>query len=85
MKRNVLNALGASLTLGLMPFFPEPHVVGKVRWVMGGANGMSAMDYGDLLMHGAPWVWLAGALVLWAVESVRGRRQSSSDADVSRR
>lgn len=50
--------LVASLTLGLAPFFPEPHLVGKIRWVAGGAVGMSAMDWGDLVMHGAPWVFL---------------------------
>ena len=59
----LLVPLLASLTLGLAPFTPEPHVVGKIRWVMGGAVGMTAMDWGDLAMHGAPWVWLAVALV----------------------
>ncbi len=49
----------ASLTLGLAPFLPEPHLVGKLRWVMGGADGMAMRDWGDLLMHGAPWLWLA--------------------------
>ncbi|MCA6074800.1 hypothetical protein LDX50_19645 [Fulvivirga sp. 1062] len=48
----------ASLTLGLAPFVPEPHIVGKIRWVMGGGTGMQAMDYFDLLLHGMPWVWL---------------------------
>jgi len=52
----------ASLTLGLAPFVPEPHVWGKLRWVAGGANGMSPMDWFDLAMHGAPWIWLAGSL-----------------------
>lgn len=52
-----------SLTLGLAPFFPEPHVWGKLRWVLGGGEGMSAMDYGDLLLHGAPWVGLMVSLV----------------------
>ncbi len=47
-----------SLTLGLAPFAPEPHLVGKLRWVAGGAAGMALMDWLDLLMHGAPWVWL---------------------------
>lgn len=47
-----------SLTLGLAPFFPEPHLFGKIRWVLGGANGMGAMDYFDLLLHGTPWVVL---------------------------
>lgn len=57
----------ACLTLGLAPFFPEPHVVGKVRWLLGGANGMGAMDWADLAVHGAPWVWL----LLRAVRLVR--------------
>jgi rhodanese-related sulfurtransferase len=52
-----------ALTLGLAPFFPEPHLLGKVRWVMGGAHGMTLMDWGDLVMHGAPWVWLAWKVV----------------------
>lgn len=47
-----------SLTLGLMPFTPEPHIWGKLKWVAGGADGMQAMDYFDLLLHGAPWVYL---------------------------
>jgi hypothetical protein len=48
----------ASLTLGLAPFTPEPHLLGKLRWVAGGAVDMGLMDWGDLLMHGAPWIWL---------------------------
>ncbi|MCK6572883.1 hypothetical protein L6V77_17520 [Myxococcota bacterium] len=57
----------ASLTLGLAPFAPEPHLWGKLLWVAGGAVGMQAMDWFDLAMHGAPWLWLlyaAGRLVL---------------------
>lgn len=53
----------ASLTLGLAPFVPEPHLVGKIRWVLGGAEGMGLVDWGDLAMHGAPWVWLCFTLV----------------------
>lgn len=51
-------ALIASLTLGLAPFSPEPHVWGKIKWIMGGANGMAFMDWFDLFLHGAPWIWL---------------------------
>lgn len=58
------------LTLGLAPFAPEPHIVGKLRWVLGGAHGMSAMDWLDLAMHGAPWVWLAVALVRAGLDAV---------------
>ena len=47
-----------SLTLGLAPFFPEPHVWGKLKWVFGGANGMQVIDYLDLVLHGFPWVLL---------------------------
>lgn len=49
----------ASLTLGLAPFVPEPHIVGKIRWVAGGAIGMTGMDWFDLVFHGFPWVFLA--------------------------
>jgi hypothetical protein len=47
-----------SLSLGLAPFFPEPHIVGKIRWLMGGAVGMGPIDWGDLLLHGTPWMLL---------------------------
>jgi hypothetical protein len=58
-------ALGviASLTLGLAPFFPEPHLVGKWRWLLGGAKGMQAMDWFDLVLHSAPWAFLVFVVV----------------------
>lgn len=56
---SLVTPLLASLTLGLAPFVPEPHLVGKIRWVMGGAVGMQPMDWFDLVMHGAPFMWLA--------------------------
>jgi hypothetical protein len=31
---------------------------------MGGAEGMQLMDWGDLLMHGAPWLGLIIAISL---------------------
>ncbi|MCA9544813.1 MAG: hypothetical protein KC613_10500 [Myxococcales bacterium] len=58
-----VHPLLASLLLGLAPFAPEPHIVGKIRWVAGGAVGMGPMDWFDLAMHGAPWVWLAATAV----------------------
>lgn len=51
-------ALLMSLTLGLAPFYPESHIWGKVKWILGGAQGMRAVDWFDALMHGAPWVYL---------------------------
>ena len=62
------------LTLGLAPFTPEPHLVGKIRWVAGGAVGMAAMDWFDLAMHGAPFVLLAGVVAYEVVGFVRSRR-----------
>lgn len=56
--KSLLTPILASMTIGLAPFVPEPHVLGKIRWVLGGAKGMQMMDWGDLLMHGAPWLWL---------------------------
>ncbi len=52
------------MTLGLAPFRPEPHVLGKLRWALGGAEGMGLMDWGDFLMHGAPFLWLGYAVIM---------------------
>lgn len=52
-----------SVTLGLAPFFPEPHIFGKLRWIWGGGEGMQPMDYFDLILHGAPWALLIMVLV----------------------
>ena len=65
-----LAPLIACLTLGLAPFTPEPHLWGKLKWVAGGAQGMDMTDYFDLVMHGAPFVWLAVAVVV----GLRARR-----------
>lgn len=54
--------LVVSLTLGLAPFVPEPHIVGKLRWLMGGAVGMKPIDWFDLVQHGFPFVLLFRAL-----------------------
>lgn len=54
----------ACLTIGLAPFFPEPHVWAKLRWVAGGAKGMEVMDWIDLTLHGLPWILLIRYLLL---------------------
>ena len=48
----------ACLFLGLAPFYPEPHLFGKLRWLAGGAKGMAMMDWFDWFWHGWPWVLL---------------------------
>jgi hypothetical protein len=50
------------LTLGLAPFFPEPHIVGKVKWILGGAKGMTSTDWFDFFFHATPFM----LLVLWS-------------------
>lgn len=52
------------LSLGLAPYFPEPHIWGKLRWVAGGARGMALIDWLDLLLHGFPWLLLLRLLIL---------------------
>ncbi|MEO0897136.1 MAG: hypothetical protein AAFY71_12100 [Bacteroidota bacterium] len=52
------------LTLGLAPFFPEPHLWGKIKWIAGGAHGMRLQDYFDLLLHGFPYVLLIRLAIL---------------------
>ncbi len=52
------------VTLGLAPYIPEPHVYGKIKWILGGANGMQMMDYFDFLMHGFPWFLLIRIIIL---------------------
>ena len=53
----------ASLTLGLAPFVPEPHIYKQFLNI---ANGTftKPMDWFDLVLHGAPWVWLGVTTIL---------------------
>lgn len=46
-----------SLTLGLAPFVPEPHIVEKLRMLWHGTLS-KPIDILDLLMHGGPWLLL---------------------------
>lgn len=61
----------ASLTMGLAPFFPEPHIWGKVKWIAGGAHGMSLLDWGDFFMHGLPWIFLIRLIVLTIYQKIK--------------
>ncbi|MCB0454784.1 MAG: hypothetical protein R2775_02030 [Flavobacteriaceae bacterium] len=55
------------LTLGLAPFFPEPHIWGKMKWIAGGAEGMRAADWFDVLFHGLPFLLLLRLLIIMLV------------------
>lgn len=58
-------AILLALTLGLAPFFPEPHIWEKLKMLAGGTL-VRPIDILDLVMHGAPWVLLAVKLVFVA-------------------
>jgi len=45
----------ACLTLGLAPFFPEPHIWEKMKMLMAG-NLVRPIDIFDFIMHAAPWI-----------------------------
>ena len=61
----------ASLTLGLAPFFPEPHLWGKIKWIWGGAVGMKGIDWFDFFLHGTPWFFLIVSLSLRLYQKVK--------------
>ena len=46
-----------SLTLGLAPFAPEPHVWEKLKMLAAG-DLTRPIDIFDLFLHGTPWVLL---------------------------
>ncbi len=48
------------LTLGIAPFpiESEPHILGKIRWVLGGAKDMGWIDWLDFVIHSIPWILL---------------------------
>lgn len=52
------------LTFGLAPFYPEPHLWGKIKWIAGGANGMQAHEWLDVVMHGYPFVLLMRLIIV---------------------
>lgn len=54
-----------SLTLGLAPFFPEPHLVEKLRMLFQGEL-VRPLDIFDLCMHGAfPLLLLLRLVLHW--------------------
>lgn len=67
-KNNFFMAFLASMTLGLAPFTPEPHIWGKLKWIAGGAVGMKPIDWWDILMHGAPFIWLLVLVFLFLLK-----------------
>lgn len=46
------------LTFGLAPYYPEPHIMSRLRWLASGARGMEWLDVADLAVHSLPWLLL---------------------------
>jgi hypothetical protein len=57
----------ACLTLGLAPFFPEPHLWQKLKMLMAGTL-VRPIDIFDMLMHAAPFVVAAAKLATPALK-----------------
>lgn len=61
----------AALALGLAPFYPEPHLVEKLRMLAAGAL-VKPIDIFDLAMHGVPALLLLAKLGRMATGGARG-------------
>ena len=55
----------ACATLGLAPFFPEPHIWEKLKMLVAGTL-VKPVDIFDMLMHAAPFVVLGLKLLRMA-------------------
>lgn len=53
----------AAFLLGLAPFFPEPHLLEKLR-MLGDGQLTRPLDIFDLFMHGTPFLLILGKLFL---------------------
>ena len=51
------------LLLGLAPFFPEPHLVEKIKWLFTG-HPFRPIDVFDLFFHSAPVILLFTKIIL---------------------
>jgi hypothetical protein len=76
-RAHVLPGLLASLTLGLAPFYPHAHLYKQLRNLVQGTL-TEWIDVLDLLLHGAPWLYLSISLGRWARSASRDLPGGSS-------
>lgn len=85
-QKRVTVAFFGSLTLGLAPFYPHAHIWKQLVNIARGTL-TEPLDVIDLIMHGAPWVALAGALVMLLVDASKRRggeaERNRGETDVS--
>jgi len=72
MKKYLSLAIVSSLTLGLAPFVPHPHIWKQMKNIWLGRE-MLGMDWIDLIMHGAPWIFLIFVLVSMFLEKKKNK------------
>jgi len=72
-KINITLLVAISLSLGLAPFFPEPHVYEKLQMLFDGALSRP-IDMFDLLLHGLPWILLMFKLRLMLANYLKDKR-----------
>lgn len=48
----------ACLALGLIPYYPEPDIIGKIKWITSGADGMDFQAWLFFLLRALPLVYL---------------------------
>jgi len=66
-------ALLGAVTLGLAPFFPEPHIWEKLKMLAAGSL-TRPLDIFDLAFHALPWLLLAAKLARLALSRPRPNR-----------
>jgi hypothetical protein len=64
-------SLIASLTLGLAPFVPEPHIWKQILNLTLG-RPMYTLDWIDVAMHGAPWL----LFIILGIRKLTGKANS---------
>ncbi len=62
MNKHLQLAIILCLTLGLAPFYPHAHIWKQFKNLWLGRT-MTGMDWFDLVLHSAPWVFLIVVLV----------------------
>ncbi len=54
-----------TISLGLAPYFPEPHIWQKLTLLGDPSVSFGLVDWFDFGMHGLPWLGLIACLYDW--------------------
>ncbi len=73
--QTLLMAVFGCLTLGLAPYTPHAHIWKQLKNLWYGRT-MTGMDWFDLAMHGAPWIFLIYVLTKMTRDYFRAKRSA---------